>query len=111
MTLWATDFKAWQCDTIPTYMQRFIKTLQKAQVAASEDGRFIDITEGFILHRNHVKCMIRSEYLGDNPEIKGKKLDIALEAFLDGIFEIIKDKEIRVNGRETTLMCNGEFIS
>ncbi len=51
----------------------------------SLDGKFFDSVTMKQVHRNHLKCMLRRDYLSDSPEIQGALLVQVVEKFIDGV--------------------------
>lgn len=73
------------------YAQELWAIFRRYNLFVSLDGDFFDSETKQKVRRNHIKCMIRNDYLAqENPELRGAVLDNILERFLSGVATAIK---------------------
>jgi len=66
------------------------EVLQRLDPYVLTDGTFIDKETNKIIHRNHIKCMMRLEYIAAGGELRGKPLQFVIERFLIAMAGIAK---------------------
>jgi hypothetical protein len=68
----------------------FFDIFNKYHFFVSLDGTIIDSVTKQPVRLNHVKCLLRNDYLSGNPEIHGSLLNGVIESFLVGIIKAVK---------------------
>ena len=73
------------------YAQELWRMFQRYNLFVSLDGRFFDKETKMQLHANHVKCLLRNDYLKqEDPELRGAQLSDILDRFLDGVRRAVR---------------------
>lgn len=67
------------------------KKVQEWNPAILVDGTIVDSHTHQVMHRNHLKCLLRREYLTEGRELSGRALNKFLEAFLASLTGAISD--------------------
>lgn len=55
------------------------------------DGRVIDRETELLIKPNHLRCMLRREYIENGGELRGRSLNLLLTKFMEGLVNIAKD--------------------
>jgi hypothetical protein len=77
-----------------------------------DDGTLVDSHTGKKLHGNHVRCLLRREYQRQGRELRGRSLDVMLDAAIKAIVrvnrQVIEQRRGKVS--ETVLDVVDSFL-
>jgi len=88
MTLTAFSLKKWKSDGIRPDTKLMFSIVQRLDPLILTDGRFVDKETRQIIRRNHLKCMLRREYIEEGGNLRGRALDKVLDGFLYALVKI-----------------------
>lgn len=85
--------RKWNADNLREDVKYLIERLKLYDAVVHDDGVFtVFVRDGVTkrIGRNHLKCMLRRDYLNERTRYRGKALDKFLNEFMDRIGEVAK---------------------
>ncbi len=81
----AAFIRSWKKSGMREDCAFFIKRMDTYGIGVCTDGTFV-LIEGLIpIHRNHLRCYLRRDYLEAGRMLSGKALDLSIGYFLDTV--------------------------
>jgi hypothetical protein len=114
MTPAGTRLQAWKTDgaKAQTDLVWAIETLKGWNPVVLNDGSLVDGETGKRLHRNHLRSMLRREYLEAGKPLSGRALHVMLDACIDAIIAINRKiiRERRGSAQESMFHVHDDYV-
>lgn len=111
MSAQAVGFRNARTDGLYGDVKRLVECLMRLDLALNVDGVWYDRETGKMVRENHVKCMVRNDYIEHGGHLRGKDLQKHINAVLAGTLRMTREV---VNTNRTDLIrsldVSEEFI-